>query len=130
MKRVINTPEGLRTLPEWATCYCVKRHTPTYIHPLPFSLPQGEELWLCPNTYSQVQSLLGLYEKLDGPPNDKVIVKFSPFARNLIRLYWNQVLNNRRNEEYLRDWEEKHRKELDAEKAFMRMVSRIKRAEL
>lgn len=130
MKRVINTPDGLRTIPDWSKCYCVQRHTPTYIHPLPFSLPQGEELWLCPNAYSQAQTLLGLYERLEGPPEDKVIVQFSPFTRNLIRYYWNQVLNERREADFIKEWEVQHKRELDAEKEFMRLVSRIRKADM
>lgn len=102
MKRVINTPEGPRTLPDWAQCYCVTRHTPTYINPLPFGLPNGDELWLCPNSYSQAMLLKSLYKKLNGRPELKVINKFSLFVQNLIALCWQQQLNKERDAEILR----------------------------
>lgn len=102
MKRVINTPTGLRTLPDWSKCYCVTRHTPTYINPLPFELPSGDELWLCPNSYSQAMLLKSLYKKLNGRPEAKVVNKFSLFVQNLIALCWQQHLNKEREAEKFR----------------------------
>ena len=105
------------------------RHTPTYIHPLPFSLPTGEELWLCPNTYSQAATLLGVYRSLDGPPNAETLWKFSLFTRNLIKLYWKYELEDRREAEYIEEWQKNHQKEVDEEKKFMDLVKRIRRAD-
>lgn len=95
MKLVIQTPKGPRTLPEWAKCHCVVHHIPSYIHPVPFQLPTGEELWLCPNMYSQVSMLIAAYWKLDGEPEHKVINRFSVFARKCAAWCWQRELAKR-----------------------------------
>lgn len=102
MKITVQTPDGPRTVPDWASCYCVSGHRPSYIHPYPFALPSGDELWLCPNTYHQTNTLLNLYKNLDGPPTGVTAAKFNYFVRSLITLYWQQVLEMR-NEDA--DWE-------------------------
>lgn len=129
MKTVINTPKGPRTLPEWAKCHCVSRHTPVYIHPLPFALPSGEELWLCPNTFSQANTLLGLYTKLSGPPSADTLVQFSQFTRSLIRLYWNQLMKQTQDMESFNEWKERYERDKEDEAVFMATVQRIRRAE-
>lgn len=92
MKTTIQTPTGPRSVPDWAKCHCVSRHSPNYIHPYPFALPSGDELWLCPNTYHQATTLLTIYKKQDGPPVPREFVRFNYFVRQLIKLYWQQIL--------------------------------------
>lgn len=104
MKVTIQTPEGPRLLPDWAKCHCVTRHSPNYIHPYPFALPDGTELWLCPNTFHQANTLLKLYTSLDGPPAKMVNVKFNYFVRSLLTYYWQQVLEARASEEEYEAW--------------------------
>lgn len=104
MKITIQTKQGPRTIPDWAKCYCVTRHTPNYIHPYPFALPNGEELWLCPNTYHQATTLKSLYEKLNAPPTGVEHAKFNYFVRALMRMYWQQVLENRQDEDSYSEW--------------------------
>lgn len=87
----IKTPAGDRIIPDWATCYCVTRHTPTYTHPYPFSLPNGRELWLCPNTFHQATTLRAIYENLNGPPRDSRT--YSSFVRQLVKMSWQQTLS-------------------------------------
>lgn len=83
----IKTPEGDRIIPVWAKCYCVTRHTPTYIHPYPFALPDGRELWLCPNTFHQATTLRNIYTSLNGPPKG-LYNQYSSFVRQLVKMYW------------------------------------------
>lgn len=107
MKTTINTPEGPRLIPEWAKCHCVTRHSPNYIHPYPFALPDGTELWLCPNTYHQANTLLKLYKSLDGPPIAATTVKFNYFVRSLLTYYWQQELEARADlEEFQKNYPE------------------------
>lgn len=106
MKVTIQTPDGPRLLPDWAACHCVSRHSPSYIHPYPFALPNGTELWLCPNTYHQANTLLKLYTGLDGPPEKRVCAKFNYFVRSLITYYWEQVLDARQSELEYEAWKE------------------------
>lgn len=87
----ITTSEGARIVPEWAKCYCVARHTPTYIHPYPFALPDGREIWLCPNTYHQATTLRGIYLKLNGPPKGQ-LREYSSFVKRLLKMYWQQKM--------------------------------------
>lgn len=106
MKRTIKTPSGPRLIPDWAQCYCVKQHRPKYIYPYPFALPSGDELWLCPNTYHQVTTLLGMYTTLDGPPKPSALMEFNYFPRNLIKMYWEQVMHAREDEASFEAWKE------------------------
>lgn len=104
MKITIQSPDGPRLLPDWAKCHCVTRHSPNYIHPYPFALPNGIEMWLCPNTFHQANTLLKLYNSLDGPPAKTVCVKFNYFVRSLLTYYWQQVLEARASEEEYEAW--------------------------
>lgn len=105
MRLTIQTPEGPRTVPDWATCYCVSNHRPHYIHPYPYALPSGDELWLCPNTFHQANTLLNLYMNLDGPPKGTTLVKFNYFVRSLITMHWQQLMEMKGDEEA---WREAH----------------------
>ncbi len=104
MRTTIQTPDGPRTVPDWAKCHCVTRHSPNYIHPYPFALPSGDELWLCPNTYHQAKTLLGIYRKLDGPPTGVAHARFNYFVRSLIKFYWQQVMQDQASLESYADW--------------------------
>ena len=104
LKTTINTPSGPRVIPDWAACHCVSKHRPHYIHPYPFALPNGDELWLCPNTYHQTTTLLGLYKSLDGPPAGRTLAKFNYFVRSLITLYWQQVLEEQADAQAFEAW--------------------------
>lgn len=88
MRRVIQTPNGPRGIPDWAKCYCVSRHMPIYLHPLPWELPDGTEMWLCPNTHHQVTTLWKMYEKVDGPPALGNHNPFALFAVRFCRFAW------------------------------------------
>jgi hypothetical protein len=72
------------------------------VHPYPFALPSGEELWLCPNTFHQANTLLELYKKFDGPPRSAYT--FNYFVRSLITLYWSQVLEEQEDEAEYQAW--------------------------
>ncbi len=104
MRLTIQTPNGSRAVPDWAKCHCVSRHSPNYIHPYPFALPSGDELWLCPNTYHQAMTLLSMYKKLDGPPARRDVCKFNYFVRQLIKLYWQQILEEQVGIEAYNNW--------------------------
>lgn len=113
MRTTIKTPKGVRVIPDWAKCHCVSKHRPAYIHPYPFALPSGDELWLCPNTYHQATTLLNMYTSLDGPPKPLTVVKFNYFVRELITLYWQQILAHREDEFAFAAWKNSQRDEDD-----------------
>lgn len=112
MKTTIRTADGVREIPSWATCYCVTRHTPKYIHPYPFVLPNGVEMWLCPNSHHQASTLLSLYNKHDGPPVRKIHEEFNYFVRELLKYYWQLELRKRADEQSHREWAEKERQDV------------------
>lgn len=113
MKITVKTPSGPRVVPDWAMCYCVSKHRPAYIHPYPFALPNGDELWLCPNTYHQATTLLGMYVSLDGRPKPLTLVKFNYFVRELITMYWHQALAQREDAQAFEAWKSSMRDEDD-----------------
>lgn len=93
MAMKIRTPDGYeRTVPEWSKCYCVTRHTPMYIHPYPYAFPDGREIWLCPNTFHQANTLWKIYNQLGGPPTGMTIIQYTSFVRQLIKLSWEQKM--------------------------------------
>lgn len=110
MKAIIQTPDGPRAVPDWARCHCCSRHTPMYVNPLPWALPEGDELWLCPNTHHQISTLWKLYLKLDGPPNGITEMKFTFFVKQLGRYAWQQQL--RLNQDFSAS--EEHREAVEA----------------
>lgn len=118
MKTTIKTKGGPRTIPDWAQCHCVSRHSPSYIHPYPFALPSGDELWLCPTTYHQANILLDIYQKLDGPPERRQAVTFNYFVRSLITMYWQQVLEQRHDAEVYQGWLDSRNPDRDNEELF------------
>lgn len=120
MKKIIQTPDGPRSVPDWAKCYCVTRHSPQYIHPYPFALPSGDELWLCPNTYHQARTLLSLYQKYDGPPRSAWT--FNYFVRSLITMYWSQVLDEREDQAAYEAWKAEY-----VSKGYMEMFDEVKK---
>lgn len=63
-----------------------------YVHPYPFAMYDGIELWLCPNTFHQANLLLKLYKQLNGPPDAETLRSFGFFPRGLVELYWQQVM--------------------------------------
>lgn len=126
MRVTINTPVGPRYLPEWAKCYCVTRHTPAYIHPYPFALPDGREIWLCPNTYHQITQLVKLYEKYSAPPGYKTKAKYTVFAQRLAKMYWDQILHQRKDEEQFNEWRAQHGADQLKELQVANLVKQVK----
>ncbi len=56
------------TVPEWATCYCVKRHIPSYRTVLPYEMFPGRILYLCPTSHHALTLYLKVCEQLGGAP--------------------------------------------------------------
>jgi negative regulator of replication initiation len=51
-------------------------------------------MWFCPNTYHQATTLQALYHKLGAPPEGQEIVQnYSTFVRRLIKMSWQQTVN-------------------------------------
>ncbi len=122
----INTPDGPRTVPEWAFCHCVTTHRPRYLHPYPFALPSGDELWLCPASYHQATTLLNMYLSLDGPPSTEALGSFNYFPRNLIKLCWQQIMEQRNDTEAFEEWKNSLKKD-DDDDAYVGLFEDIKR---
>jgi hypothetical protein len=75
-------------IPEWAQCYCCTRHVPMYTHPIPFFVPDGQVLYLCPTTHHSVNMLLKIYNQLGGKPELRMLNKFNHFSQRLAKLCW------------------------------------------
>lgn len=125
MKTTIQTPRGSRAIPDWAKCHCVTRHSPNYIHPYPFALPSGDELWLCPNTYHQATTLLNIYTKLDGPPQPRIMGTFNYFVRSLMKLYWQQVLEDQQDIEAYLAWKESQKEDEEDDWGLFEAVKKV-----
>ena len=125
MRLTIQTPNGSRAVPDWAKCHCVSRHSPNYIHPYPFALPSGDELWLCPNTYHQATTLLNIYKKLDGPPTKMEAIKFNYFVRQLIKLYWQQVLNEQQDIQAYTVWKNSLRDDEEDDWGLFEVIKKV-----
>jgi hypothetical protein len=51
-------------------------------------LPDGTEIFLCPNTHHQIHTLLSLYKKYGGRPAYNEENQFSYVVQNLGKMYW------------------------------------------
>lgn len=120
-------PDGSeRVLPEHARCYCVQRHTPKYIHPLPFSLPDGTELWLCPTTHHAISTLLKIYKKVDGVPHYTTEQQFTYFVRSLAKEYWYQRLQLREDRDIQDEGIAEYKREMAEDEAQQAFVMKMK----
>lgn len=79
---------GDRAVPPGTECLCVSRHVPTYAHVLPYELPDGYLLYLCPNTFHAVKTLVGIYEQVEGLPPHEMTSVFSVVAQRLAKLHY------------------------------------------
>lgn len=127
MRVKVTMPDGTeRLLPDYATCYCCVRHTPKYFHPLPFGLPDGTELWLCPTTHHAVHSLLKIYRKVQGVPNYKTEITFTYFVRSLAKEYWHQLRQLEDDRQVQDERMAEYEKEMAADEAQQAFVQKIK----
>lgn len=127
MKIKISLPDGTqRTLPDHAKCYCVTRHTPQPFHPLPYALPDGTELWLCPTTHHAATTLFKMYKKLGTCPNYRLEQKFTYFVRSLVKEHWYQHAQLQEDKEVQDEGMEEYRKEIEADKEHIALVNKIK----
>lgn len=92
MKATISTPSGTRQVPDWAKCYCVVRHQPKYLHPYPFELPDGSEIWLCPNTFHQATMFKKKMLDSNMPLDLQNYPGVPTFVVNLMKHMWQMKL--------------------------------------
>lgn len=128
MRVTIQTPSGPRQLPDHACCYCVSRHSPQYVHPLPFELPDGTEMWLCPNTHHQANTLLKIYQQLGTPPGHSTQKRFTVFVQRLIRMWWEEHQEQQRLGDEAREEERQRAEEREQDEAAMEAFERVRRA--
>lgn len=69
-------------------CYCVSRHVPTYAYVLPWTLPDGHILYLCPNTHHSTGTLLKIMKEIGGKPPPQVLYMFSVVATRLAIMHY------------------------------------------
>lgn len=80
----IQTPGGPHRIPDYARCYCTTRHTPKYMHTLPYELPDGKIMYFCPTTHHSVTLLVNEWRKYgEKPPN---YVNFTQPVRRMAKL--------------------------------------------
>jgi len=90
------------TIPEWAKCYCVARHFPTYAHVLPYEMPEGDIIYLCPTTHHALTIYLKQCEELGGPPPSKGRPAGWPIVvQRLGTLIWAITHNGLTREQYM-----------------------------
>jgi hypothetical protein len=92
---------GGHEIPDWARCYCVTRHVPTYPYPLPYFLPDGNVLYLCPNMHLSVTALLQTYEALGGRPDRELLEEYPKSTQRLVRMLWAMKHDGLTSDEYL-----------------------------
>jgi hypothetical protein len=90
-------------VPEWARCYCVKRHHPSYVSVLPYEIFEGRILYLCPASHHALTLFLKMCEMVGGAP------EFNPFTcqyphvvEKLGRLVWAVRSGAMTEEQYMR----------------------------
>jgi hypothetical protein len=79
--------QDVREVPADATCPCVKNHNPQTNKLLPWDMPRGQTIWVCPTTYYCLSELLALYKQLRGKPEARILMHYPLFTRRLIALY-------------------------------------------
>lgn len=77
-----------RDIPADAECFCTTRHHPAYPYPLPYDLPDGTTIWLCPNTFYGALSCLELYRRTNGALGLKVRAAYGVTARRLAYIHY------------------------------------------
>lgn len=90
------------TIPDWAKCYCVARHFPTYAHPLPYEMPDGGILYLCPATHHSLGVYLKMCDELGGPPAITRTTGYGLVVQRLGHLIWAINSGSLTREQYMR----------------------------
>lgn len=79
---------GGHEIPSWAKCYCVKRHIPSYAHVLPYEMPGGNTLYLCPTSHHSLTVFLKFCKQNGGVPVFDNKLGFPLIVQKLGRLIW------------------------------------------
>jgi hypothetical protein len=82
--------EAVREVPAGVSCQCVKNHNPQTDKLLPWELPKGTTMWLCPTTWYCVNELFAVFAEIGGEPIPKILAHYPLFARRLVKLHWQQ----------------------------------------
>lgn len=90
------------TIPEWAKCYCVARHFPAYAHVLPYEMPEGDILYLCPATHHGLHAYLKFCQEAGGPPPFNATNPYSYVVQRLGALIWAIQQGDLTREQYMR----------------------------
>lgn len=89
-------------IPAWAKCYCVKKHMPTYLHLLPYEMPGGNVLYLCPASHHALTVYMKLCEQLGGAPKFDTTMSCPYIIQRLGRLLWAVQQGQLTAEQYMR----------------------------
>lgn len=76
------------TIPSWAKCYCAHRHIPTYIYPIPYEMPGGDFIYLCPNTHHGLTTFLKMCDELGCIPSERELKDWGFVVKRLGQLIW------------------------------------------
>ena len=94
---------GGHKVPEWARCYCVKRHFPAYTTVLPYEIFEGRVIYLCPTSHHSLTLYLKTCERLGGAPVGNVnTLKFPHVVQRLGKLVWAVRSGEMTEEQYMR----------------------------
>jgi hypothetical protein len=89
-------------VPEWARCYCVKRHFPAYATVLPYEIFEGRVIYLCPTSHHSLTLFLKLCERLNGAPEVSRQIGYPLVVQRLGRLIWAVRSGEMTEEQYMR----------------------------
>lgn len=90
------------TIPDWARCYCVARHFPAYAHVLPYEMPGGDVIYLCPTSHHGLGVYLKVCQAQGGPPPFSSNLPYGSVVQRLGQLVWAIENSDLTQEQYMR----------------------------
>jgi hypothetical protein len=89
-------------IPAGTKCYCVVNHYPAYAHVLPYELPNGQILYLCPTSHQALTLYMALAEQNNGVPVFDNKNGWSLVVQRLGQLLWAVKSQNISVDQYMR----------------------------
>lgn len=65
---IVQTPSGPQEVPDGTECLCVQRHKPNPSMLMPFPMPRGYTIWMCPNTFLWMRDMVQKTKDIQAVP--------------------------------------------------------------